>query len=112
MRGFRPGGCGHDCCFRTFDIVGRSEEGLTTEDMNAEVIARARAQNEQYLELMTRVGPAEAYGLFNDPPPVDDPAKALEQLRPKLDQFIALCRSYLDKQDVEMARRQGVPSPL
>ena len=62
MRGFRPGGSGHDHFFRTFDIIGRTEDGLTTEDMNAEVIARARAQNEQYLELMTRVGPAEAYG--------------------------------------------------
>lgn len=112
MRGLRPGGSGHDHFFRSFEILGSAEEGMTSEDVLAEVFSRARAQNEQYLELMTRVGPDEAYELFNNPPSVDDPAKALEQLRPKLEQFVALCRPYLDKQDAEMAKRLGVSPPL
>ena len=113
MRGYRPGmESGHDHFFRTFDIAGSAEEGMNADDENAEVIARAKAQNEQYLELMTRVGPDEAYALFGNPPVVDDPAKALEEIRPKLNQFVTLCRAYLDAKDAEMAMRLGVTPPL
>ncbi|MCW3100620.1 MAG: adenosine deaminase [Chthonomonadaceae bacterium] len=85
---------------------------LNEDDVNAEVMARAKAQNEQYLELMTRVGPDEAYALLGSPPSVENPAAALETLRPKLDRFVALCRTYLDAQDQAMARRIGTTPPL
>ena len=73
MRGFYRGlMSGHDHFFRSFGISGSAEEGMTADDANVELIARARAQNEQYVEVMTRVGPDEAYGLLRDPPAVDD----------------------------------------
>src|SRR5262249_34034440 len=54
----------------------------------------------------------EAYALLGNPPAVDDPAKALEQLRPNLDRFVAQCRAYLDAKDAAMAKRLGVTPPL
>ena len=113
MRGYRPGGdSGHDHFFNSFGIVGSAEDGLSEDDINAQVMARAKSQNEQYLELMTRVGPDEAYALLNGPPSVENPAAALETLRPKLDRFVSLCRSFLDAQDRTMAQRIGTTPPL
>ena len=113
MRGFRPGGdSGHDHFFRAFDIFGSAQDGFTEEDSEAEIISRARGQNEQYLELMARVGPNEAYALLKNPPSVDDPAAALEKLMPKLDQFVKLCSAHLDARDIALANRIGTPPPL
>jgi adenosine deaminase len=119
MRGLRPGvGSGHDHFFRAFPVVGSGWLALTGEQANAEalaeVVARARAQNQQYLELMAGVAPDAAYDLLRDPPAyaVEDPARALTELTPKLDEFVRLARAYLDAQDVELARRLGVPAPL
>ena len=116
MRGARPGGeSGHDHFFNSFGILGSAEEGLSDDDVNAEVIGRAKAQNEQYLELMARFGPDEAYDLLDKvtlPPTVDNPAAVLDKLKPTLDRLIPLCRAYLDAQDRLMAQRLGTPPPL
>src|SRR5579872_5510194 len=90
MRGARRGPeTGHDHFFRSFDILDSAEEGITSNDVLTEVAARARAQNEQYLEIMSGVAPGNAWArVFADLPSVDDPEKALAALRPKLDAFV------------------------
>ena len=79
------------------------------------MIGRAKAQNEQYLELMARFGPDEAYDLLDKvdmPATVDNPAAALDKLKPTLDRLIPLCRAYLDAQDRLITQRLGTPPPL
>ena len=113
MRGYHPGTeSGHDHFFRSFGPAGSAANGLPAGDEDVEIISRARAQNEQYLELMTRVGPDEAYAALRDPPAVDDPAAALTQIAPRLQQFVRLCRAYLDDRDKSIAARLGMTTPL
>lgn len=114
MRGYRPGTeSGHDHFFRSFDILGSADEGLTAADVLGEIIARARAQNEQYLELMGGAAAPGAMGkVLQDAPPVDNPEKALAILQPKLDAFVTASRAHLDTLDRNLARRLNVPAPI
>lgn len=113
MRGYRSGMSGHDHFFRAFGILDNAGEGMSAEEPNAEVIRRAKAQNVQYLELMTSVAPESAYEpLFKDIPPVDHPEQALATLKPKLDAFVKAAKASLDQRDKSLAALVGVPSRI
>jgi adenosine deaminase len=114
MRGWRPAiESGHDHFFRTFGIIGSARQGMSGDDALAEVIDHARAQNEQYLELMTGVAPGDAWAKVMDAlPGVEDPEKALAILQPRLEGFVLAARKSLDARDQTLAKRLGVTPPI
>lgn len=110
MRGWNPAVDGHDLFFATFTHLGAPS--YTTEDALVEVIRRAKAQNEQYMELMTGVGTSEASrALMRDLPAVEDLASAFKAVEPRLAPYVAAVKSNLDRRDALLAQRLGTPSP-
>ncbi len=112
MRGLKPDSeSGHDHFFAAFGFIDSAQTNRPDIDVNGEVIARALAQNEQYLELMTRVAPDAAYNLLKSPPPVNnvnapaDLQAALTSLKPRLQEFIAQSKRFLDNYDTQLAAR-------
>ncbi|HWA82177.1 MAG TPA: hypothetical protein VG820_01995 [Fimbriimonadaceae bacterium] len=110
MRGENSTVDGHDLFFATFSHLGAPS--YTTEDALVEVIRRAKAQNEQYMELMTGVAPSSANAeLVKDLPAVDDLEAAYRAIQPRLGPYVAAVRANLDARDAKLAQRLGTPSP-
>lgn len=112
MRGWKPDvESGHDHFFAAFGFVDSAQTNRPDIDVNAEVILRALSQNEQYIELMTRVAPDSAYALLQSPPAIDsvdsvsDLQAALTLLKPRLKEFAAQSKSFLDDYDVQLGNR-------
>jgi hypothetical protein len=112
MRGWMGGGqSGHDHFFATFGIFGPALDAMENADIFAEVIGRARSQNEQYMELMGGVSPSDALGeYFKDLPSSGDMQRALAALRPRLEKLLAADSPYLDARDKSLAALLRVPS--
>jgi len=98
MRGWSGGGqSGHDHFFATFGIFGGALGAVSRTKMLAEVIGRAKSQNEQYMELMVGVTPNDATGdYFKDIPSSANMAQALETLRPRLARLLLSAKPYLN----------------
>ncbi|HVT13157.1 MAG TPA: hypothetical protein VHE55_12910 [Fimbriimonadaceae bacterium] len=110
MRGWNPSVDGHDLFFATFSHLGAPS--YTAEDALIEVIRRAKAQNEQYMELMTGVAPSSANAeLVKDLPAVDDLESAFQAVEPRLAPYVAAVKANLDRRDAKLAERLGTPSP-
>lgn len=110
MRGWNPAVDGHDLFFATFNHLGAPS--YTTEDALVEVIRRAKAQHEQYMELMVGVGTSDASRvLMRDLPAVGDVAGAFATIQPRLAPYVAAVKSNLDRRDAVLAQRLGTPSP-
>ncbi len=101
MRGWKGGGqSGHDHFFDTFGIFGAALGALDVSDQLAEVIGRAKAQNEQYMELMVGTTPGAATTeYFTNLPSSTDMKAALEVLRPRLKRILASAKPYLDARE-------------
>lgn len=114
MRGCRPGGSsGHDHFFATFGLIWPAVEAMGVEGALQEVVARARAQNIQYLEAMTVVVPRAAMrAACGNPPALDDPEKALAVMRTRFPAVLAASRTLLDQRDRDLARAVGVAPPV
>lgn len=114
MRGYRPSAAksGHDHFFATFGLFGVPGSVLSKDLMLAEVIGRAKAQNVQYMELMTGVAPDDAYNVASAPVPIDDFEKAFEIMRSRFPALISASKSYLDDIDKKSARLLGFDSPI
>ena len=112
MRGWKPDAeSGHDHFFAAFGFIDSAQANRPDIDVNGEVILRALSQNEQYMELMTRVAPDSAYALLQSPPPignvnaVSDLQAALTLLKPRLQEFAAQSKLFLDEYDAQLGRR-------
>ncbi len=112
MRGWKPDAeSGHDHFFAAFGFIDSAQTNRPDIDVNAEVILRALSQNEQYMELMTRVAPDSAYALLQSPPPignvnsVSDLQAALTLLKPRLKEFAAQSKLFLDDYDAQLGQR-------
>lgn len=114
MRGWVPGGdSGHDHFFATFGLFWPAADVLGADALLREVVARAKAQNIQYLEAMTGVVPYPVLKAATaSPPALDDMERALAEMRTRFPAVLAASKALLDKRDAEVARAAGVPPPL
>ncbi|MDR3692350.1 MAG: hypothetical protein P4L46_23405 [Fimbriimonas sp.] len=111
MRGWMGGGqSGHDHFFETFGIFGAALGARQRMDVLEEVIARAKSQNEQYMELMTGVTPSQANtAYFQNLPDSTDMPHALSVLRPRLVKLLQEAKPYLDQME-KLGKRLGQSS--
>jgi adenosine deaminase len=108
MRGWNPAQeTGHDHFFTAFDYIYSS--GATSDEMLDDVIQGAKADNEQYMELMTGIVPGDAWGKLAPVTDVSDLNKALDALLPTLPQFAASSKAFLDTRDQHFATLFGEP---
>lgn len=113
MRGATEGPTGgHDHFFRTFGFLGSPWQAAGLDERLATVARRARMQNLQYLELMAApaddlLGATAAKCSLKE-----GPERALKQLRPALDAYVAAARQDLDLLDREIARRLTLQPPI
>ena len=101
MRGWMGGGqSGHDHFFATFGIFGNALGARNRLNQLAEVVGRAKAQHEVYMELMASVTPSDANdAYFADLPNSSNMVAALATLRPKLEKLLQASKPYLDEQE-------------
>ncbi|MGV3618376.1 MAG: adenosine deaminase family protein [Fimbriimonas sp.] len=111
MRGWMGGGqSGHDHFFATFGKFGTALDAMTEADVLAEVLARSKAQNLQYMELMVGTTPWEARSaFFADLPKTTDLRSAFEKLRPRCDALLQASQKFLDERDAEVTRKLRLP---
>lgn len=110
MRGLRTSESGHDHFFDTFSYF---DVPLSSTDMLNEVLSRAKAQNLQYMELMTSPVPGDAVrAALSNPPAVDDLESAFSQMITRFPALIAAAKANMDRQDVELAKLVGVKPPI
>jgi len=111
MRGWMGGGqSGHDHFFSTFGIFGGALSAVPAGDVIAEVVGRAKAQHEQYMELMMGVTPGAATNAyFQNLPSSADMDKALDTLKPKLEELLKSSKPFLDERE-KFANRIGQTS--
>ena len=113
MRGATEGPTGgHDHFFRTFGFLGGPWQSAGRDEVLATVARRARMQNLQYLELMAApaddlLGATAAKCSLKE-----GNERALEQLRPALDAYVAAARQDLNMLDREIARRLALEPPI
>ena len=111
MRGWKPDAeSGHDHFFAAFGFIDSAQTNRPDIEINAEVIVRALSQNEQYMELMTRVAPDSAYALLQSPPALgntdaSEMQTALTILTPRLKEFVVQAKRYLDDNDAQLGKR-------
>lgn len=99
---------GHDHFFDTFQYIGPANAGRSSGDILFEVIDRARAQNIQYLELMTSVSPGPAYSAFMaNLPSTKDLDEAHAALAPRLPALVEASVKFVEERDAEISKRLG-----
>ena len=111
MRGWFPASMsGHDHFFATWSHMNGPMDANV---MLAEVLARARAQNLQYLEIMASPAPDAAVSAATaNPPAVDNLEAALAEMQKRFPALIQAAKTYMDEQDAVVAKRVGLPQPM
>ena len=114
MRGDYPAWrSGHDHFFNTFRLFAPLIEAMGPDARLAETVARARAQNVQYLELMDEVISEPAIdAVLKDPPAAENLEKALAAMQPRFPALLADAKAYLDERDRKTAKLLGIEAPL
>ncbi|MTV49951.1 hypothetical protein GJ688_13305 [Heliobacillus mobilis] len=113
MRGNLPGTNGHDHFFDAFDAFRPVSNGMDPDQVLAEVVGRAQAQNVQYLELMTSVAPQNALNsALSNPPALDNWEEAWKVMEQRFPDLLAASKQYLDERDQKVAKLLQVPAPI
>lgn len=122
MRGWFPATVnGHDHFFATFARIGPANAARSLDDILLEVIRRNRAQNVQYVELMTSWAPGSAgkavqeaatAPAYEEAIAKGDYAKALSLLEAPLKALAAAVPPYLDARDAALSKALGLATPV
>lgn len=106
MRGWNPAQqSGHDHFFAAFDDI-TTLEGNGNFELD-DIIRNAVEENEQYLEIMASIAPAEAYKKLPAVTSITDLGKTLADIRPSLPTFAAASKAFLDARDEHLSRSLG-----
>jgi adenosine deaminase len=113
MRGFTGDAAArHDHFFRTFGPNVSGWQATPEEVALALVIQRAHMQNIQYIEFIEAPGGAALGRLQAAAAPLQPFDRALERMKPQLDEYVKEARAELDRWDRVPAERLRIPPPL